>query len=81
MNNEINDVFCSGDCFRDNQYADPMPNQFYKVGVDKQLRYTMGGNAKPNIDEHNGYSLRQHLYLWRNQYQRKMFFLSSSTSE
>lgn len=62
IHNEIYDVFCSNDCQRDVQF-DPMPDNFYKVGIDKMLRHSLSANAIKNVDTHNGYGYKQQLRL------------------
>lgn len=79
INNEIYEPFCTQDCFRDNQY-DPMPKQFYKVGVDAILRHSLSANAVKNVDKHNGYGFRQQLRLSHLDFYEKKFFLSSSNT-
>lgn len=57
-----------------------MPGQFYKVGIDKQLRNSMSGNSNKNVDTHNGYGYRQHLRLSHADFNKKKFFVSSSNT-
>lgn len=57
-----------------------MPDHFYKVGVNSQLRHSLSANSLRNVDEHNAYGFRQQMKLWANEYTEKKFFISQSNT-